>query len=93
MLECVKMATRFLLYNPYYNVYITNEQIDNVECLVSTGEPSQHHRGWHLDHDASYGRVDSKIDNYDIVYITNRNSNGKLTIYEEDEHRVHKVIE
>lgn len=76
------MATKFLLYNQYFNLYISNEIIDDVECLVASGEPSAHHRGWRLDHDPNYGRTDSRIDNYDLIYITNRNSNGKLTIYE-----------
>lgn len=76
----VKSASRFSIYCPKHEVHLCRQIVNEKEVLVGMVEPPSNHYGWRLNNVQEVSDSASHIHNFDLVYITNRNSNGKLML-------------
>lgn len=79
-MSVVKASSRFSIYCPKFDVHLCRQTINDTDVLVGMVEPSSSHYGWRLRDIKTTKHPAHHIHNFDLVYITNRNSSGKLTV-------------
>ena len=77
-MSVVKACSRFSIYCPKFDVHLCRQTLGDREVLVGMVEPPNNHFGWRLNDIKVSSHPPNHIHNYDLVYITNRNTNGKL---------------
>lgn len=76
----VKVSSRFSIYCPKYDVHLCCQSLADKKVVVGMVEPPSSHYGWKLQDIHETSHAPNHIRNFDLVYITNRNTSGKLTM-------------